>query len=79
MNLELFEFGWFGDFKNCLKDLETLAMNESWDYTLSPTGDFPILFNYVHHTFKKIEAEQKIEIWNDDCIFNTGLVTENQE
>lgn len=79
MNLELFEFGWFGDFKMCLKDLEVLAMNESWDYTLTPTGGLPILFNYVHHTFKKVQSESKIEVINDNCIFNTGLVTENQE
>lgn len=79
MKFELFNFAWFGDFKTCLKDLESLAMAESWDYNLAPSGELPILFNYIHHTFNKLQSENKIEMINDVCIFNTGLVTENQE
>ena len=54
-------------------------MHENWDYNTNPTGKNPILVNYVHHTFEKIESEQKIEYESDFCCFNTGLVTENQE
>lgn len=79
MRLELFDYAWFGDFKLCLKELETLAMSECWDYNLSPTGDLPILFNYIHHTFNKLNSESKVVIVNDNCVFNTGLVTNNQE
>src|ERR1700734_1323982 len=77
--LPLFNFSWFNDFKFSLSELEILAMDEEWDYKKSPTGNYPILFNYVHHTFSKLQGEGKIEIEGEYCIFNTGLVTENQE
>ncbi|GAA3941781.1 hypothetical protein GCM10022209_41210 [Chitinophaga oryziterrae] len=54
-------------------------MNEDWNYKLTPSSDYPVLFNYIHHTFSKLEGEGKIEVENDYSIFNTGLVTENQE
>ena len=38
-----------------------------------------IRINYIHHTFEKIEVEQKIECESGFCCYNTGLVTENQE
>ena len=76
---ELYDFAWFSDFHNSIKELKDLAMNEDWDYKLTPTGKLPILSNYIYHTFSKIKEEDKIEMCNDFCIFNTGLVTENQE
>jgi len=75
----LFQFAWFNDFRTSINDLASLAMNESWDYKQNPQGNFPILFNYIHHTFAKIEAEAKIEYIGDFCLYNTGLVTVNQE
>lgn len=78
-NLPLFNFGWFTDFKGSLCELATLAMREDWNYKLNPSPDLPILFNYIHHTFSKVRDEGKIEIEGGYCIFNTGLVTENQE
>jgi len=75
---ELYNFAWFLDFQNSIDELKCLAMNEDWDYKQS-TGKHPILSNYIFHTFSKIKEEGKIEIYNDFCIFNTGLVTENQE
>src|SRR5438105_117852 len=77
--LPLFGFSWFNNFRHSLQELASLAMNEEWDYKNSPTGNFPILFNYVHHTFTKLRSENKIECEKDYCIFNSGLVTENQE
>jgi hypothetical protein len=54
-------------------------MNEEWDYRSAPKGNFPILFNYVHHTFNKLLDEKKIECEKECCVFNSGLVTDNQE
>lgn len=79
MATTLFDYAWFNDFDNSIEELRKLAMNEDWDYKLKPTGKLSILRNYVQHTFSKIKEENKIEVYNDYCIFNTGLVTENQE
>ena len=77
----LFQFAWFPDFKQALTELSNIVMDkpEDWDYKGNPTGGFPILYNYIHHTFAKLECEQKILVENDYAIFNTGLVTTNQE
>lgn len=78
-NSSLFKFAWFKDFTSSVNDLALLAMNECWDYKENTTGNNPILFNYIHHTFSKIQSENKIIIQDDFALFNTGLVTENQE
>lgn len=75
----LFNYAWFLDFPTSLSDLSLLAMDDSWDYSGKPTGKFPILFNYVHHTFSKLKDENKIIEEANYSIFNTGLVTSNQE
>ena len=77
----LFNFGWFSpDFNARLDELASLAMAEKWDYNNSPIGEgHPILFNYIHHTFNRLQAEDNILEESDKCIFNTGLVTANQE
>jgi hypothetical protein len=75
----LYDFAWFPDFQISIEELKKLAMTEDWDYKLTSTGKLPILSNYIFHTFSKIKEENKVEIYNDFCIFNTGLVTENQE
>lgn len=76
---KLFDFSWFTNFSDSIRELKELAMDEDWDYKLNPTGKSPILVNYIHHTFSKISEENKIEISGTYCIFNTGLVTSNQE
>lgn len=75
----LYEFSWFNDFPKSLQELSQLAMKDDWDYKNNPTGRFPILSNYIHHTFAKIQEEGKVLIEVDSAVFNTGLVTENQE
>lgn len=75
----LFEFIWFADFTACLGELAELAMPEHWDYKAAPTGRFPILFNYLQHTFAKLKDEGKIEVVGEYGIFNTGLVTDHHE
>ncbi len=80
VNSPLFRFVWFPDFGSSMKELSATAMNEGeWDYSSHPLKNYPILRNYIHHTFAKIESEGKIEIEKEYALFNTGLVTENQE
>lgn len=75
----LFNTIWFRDFPQCIEDLSLLAVREDWDYKTTPTGRFPILVNYVKHTFSKLKSDGKIEVCGDYSVFNTGLVTNNQE
>lgn len=77
--MALFQYSWFPDFAKSVDELKTLAMTENWDYNKHPTGRNPILVNYIHHTFDKIQSENKIETEGEFACFNTGLVTENQE
>jgi len=77
--MKLFDFAWFKDFPVCIEELKCLSMQENWDYSKHPTGNNPILTNYIQHIFCKIQAEEKIEYEDDFCCFNTGLTTENQE
>ncbi len=68
------------EFENTLIALKNLAMDEEWSYTYTPsTKAYPILFNYLIHTFAKIQEENKISFYNKNACFNTGLVTDNQE
>lgn len=77
--MELLNYAWFPDFFGKIKDLETIVMNEDWDYKKKPTGKNPILVNYIKHTFKKLYDEGKVSAQNGYSVFNTGLVTEKQE
>ena len=77
--MDLFNYAWFSDFFERIKDLETIVMDEDWDYKKAPTGKNPILVNYIKHTFKKLFEEGKVYDQNGYSVFNTGLVTEKQE
>ena len=80
--MRLFDYSWFDNYDEKIEFLSNLAMSEKWDYTNSENiKPHPILRNYIDHTFKKIYTDKLIEYSSDGeyCIFNTGLVTENQE
>ena len=67
-----------------LHKLARMAQPENWDYILEKTGGYPVLSNYLFHTFRRLEEEGKIEYTEDPegnpfACFNTGLVTEKQE
>lgn len=63
-----------------LEQLKLLAMPENWNYTRSPNPlPNPILYNYLLHTFARIQEQNKILQKGNYSCFNTGLVTENQE
>lgn len=70
-----------------------LAAKEDWQFRNPPPDQqykHPILYNYVHHTFKRLKEEydnsndpkfrqSKIAIVGDKACFNTGLYTSNYE
>lgn len=77
---KLFDFAFFPDFDSRLAELKELAMPENWEYRFSTIErKFPILYNYLHYTFERLQYEDKIAIEGDYACFNTGLVTKNQE
>ena len=62
--------------------LVKLAEDEDWRYHHSETEHpFPILYNYIRYTYRKLAEENKISLSEDGqfTCFNTGLVTNNQE
>ena len=79
---DLFDFAFIKDFDKKLDDLAALAEPENWDYQSSPSNQKkPILLNYVRYTYSRLSEEGKIELSGDGqfSVFNTGLVTVNQE
>jgi hypothetical protein len=68
------------DFTPVLEDLKNLAVAENWEYANTPNDrPLPILNNYIHHTFSRIQEENKILEQDNYSAFNTGLVTVNQQ
>ncbi len=77
-----------------LDELSKMAAEEVWQFR-NPTPEqqqykHPILYNYIHHTFKRLKEEydgtdnpkfkqSKIAIVGDKACFNTGLYTDNYE
>lgn len=76
----LLEFAYLGKIDEFLQKLDDLAMDEKWNYTKTPNDrPYPILLNYLNHTFMRLREQNKIITSGDHCVFNTGLVTENQQ
>ncbi|NCX96290.1 MAG: DUF3825 domain-containing protein [Chitinophagia bacterium] len=90
--MELFVFAQFLKFEeNLLHMANKLTYREPWEYS-NPQREYengnntasfayPILRNYLEHTFRKVKAEGKIAYTEDNnfACFNTGLVTPNLE
>jgi cold shock CspA family protein len=78
-------------FEEKLDELATLAQPEDWDYRFHPFAHrHPVLWSYLHYTFKRLQAEDKIAYTVDPetkdpgkdqrlACFNTNLVTKNYE
>jgi len=78
----LFKFAFFPNYEDNIKFLaENLTDNEPWDFSDSNQTRFAILKNYLNYYYKRLKEESKIFFTKDNkyCIFNTGLVTANQE
>lgn len=81
--MPLERFAVLPSFGKKLEQLEDLAQDEDWDYQHHESNrPRPILYNYVHYTFNRLQNEGKIANAVDPdrdqkiSCFNTGLVTE---
>src|SRR5439155_5310735 len=78
-------FAFLQNFDENLASLAALAQPENWTYLhQSPEGKYPVLFSYIHHTYSRLEHEEKIaDVTANDArqyaCFNTGLVTRMQQ
>lgn len=78
----LYRFAIIPNMTEQLGTLAALAEPEDWNYRHTPDDHaFPILFNYLHHTFDRLEEEGKIAVSKDGehACWNSGLVTAHQE
>ena len=77
---ELKRFAILGSFNEKLRFLSGIAEKENWEYE-DKKDVCPILFQYIHHTFKRLYIEDKVALYDNDAIaiFNTGLMTPNGE
>jgi cold shock CspA family protein len=78
-------------FEERLEELAGLAQTEDWGYrSHSSSHRHPVLWNYLHYTFKRLQAEDKIAYTVEPetkepgtgrrlACFNTNLVTKNYE
>lgn len=80
---DLYDFAWFGgQFEQHLHNLAEIAEPEPWEYQFTSNDkQLPILFNYVHYTYKRLVEENKISVSSDSnySCFDTGLMTKTQE
>jgi len=82
MPQELFDFAYVPRYEDAIRYLaENLADKEEWDFGNPATKNYPILKNFLEHTFRKLKTEQKVAFTpnNKNACFNTGLTTPNQE
>src|SRR6478736_3257669 len=79
---DLFDFGWFPEVDDRLRELSEIAEQEDWSYHHAASDHpYPILFNYVRYTYRRLAEENKIALAENGqfSCFNTALVTPNQE
>lgn len=78
----LFDFAFFPERNDRLRELAELAEPEDWSYHHTESEyQYPILFNYISYTYGRIAEERKIALSQNGqfSCFNIGLVTPNQE
>jgi hypothetical protein len=79
---ELFDFAWFPEIDDRLQELAGEAEAEDWEYhNTSSDHPYPILYNYIRYTYRRLAEERKIALSEDGqfVCMNTGLVTPHQE
>jgi cold shock CspA family protein len=81
---KLERFARLEDASGLLAALAQLAQPEPWAWKDSQPGNFPILDNYLHYTFRRIQEEDKVVFASASdgkryASFNTGLVSEREE
>jgi hypothetical protein len=78
----LYRFAIIPNVSERLGALAALAEPEDWNYRHTHDDrPFPILFNYLHRSFDRLEEEGKIAVSADreHACWNSGLVTIHQE
>jgi len=78
----LFKFAYFPCYEDNIRHLaEIMADKEPWDFSDVTEKRYAILKNYLEYYYRRIKEESKVCYTKDNkfCIFNTGLVTSNQE
>jgi uncharacterized protein DUF3825 len=79
---DLFDFAFIPGLDDRLSELEMLCEDEDWKYQHTPSEHpYPVLFNYVRYTYRRVAEESKIALSGDGqySCFNTGLASGNQE
>lgn len=79
---DFFDFAFIPAIDEQLRDLAGFAEVEDWTYQHTHSDHpYPILFNFVRYTYRRVAEEGKITLSEDGqySCFNTGLVTPNQE
>lgn len=76
----IFDFAKVADWDDRLKSLADQAESERWNYLHVPSkGQFPVLDQYVKHTFTRAYDQQRVVESESLACFNTGLLTPGQE
>lgn len=78
----LYDFAYFPNIDDKLEELAKLAEPEAWAYKYTKSEHrFPVLFNYLQQTYKRLSDEGKIVVTDDGeyACFNSGLATVHQE
>ena len=69
---KFFDFAYVPKFHESMQYLASLAQDEPWSFDAAQ-GDYNILKNYIFHTYKRLQSENKILIENNQACLNTGL------
>jgi Domain of unknown function (DUF3825) len=80
----LYNWAFLRDEPGILRNLADLALEENWEYDNSPDSSrpLPILYNYFHYTFERLQHERKVlevDLSEKLAAFNTGLVDKRYE
>lgn len=73
MDIDVYNYLFWGDYNRKVSDLAKMALEESWSF--SGKTDNSILKNYLKYTFYKLQEENKVLETEKYCVFNTGLFT----
>ena len=84
--LPLYEWAYIRNEENVYRNLAKIALPEDWGYSKNGFQEYsyPILFQYFHNTFARLQDEDKIVEFVADpekaiAAFNTGLVDKRYE
>lgn len=74
------EYAYLGEINAVIGKLASMAAPENWNFSaVDPNRSFPILRNYLFHTFHRLMEEDKVVERRQYSCFNTGLLTNNRQ